>query len=208
MKQTSMSAEELSKALMSTDLQRKNMAYKALFQNPMVRATVQDWIAYYQPRGVDADEIIQEAMILLDETLLNGGFRAESKVTTFLLGICKNLIRSGARKVSRVVFKSEISDAEMNNPDAMANHIELIEQETLEAKRDELIQQALHTLTDKCQEALQAYYFENKTMAQVAEDRGLANAEQAKKAVHRCREKLRETLVANPDLQNILNQMQ
>lgn len=195
-------------ALQSHDPQRRGQVYKALLKDDMIKATIRKWIQFYNPKNLDLEDVLQDSIILLDKALLSGQFKFDSKVRTFLLGICKNVIRSGARRVSRIQFKETISDADLFQADDFAEEIILVEHNELELQRDNLVQEALEQLTEKCKDALQLYYYQNKSMAQVAEDRGLANAEQAKKAVHRCREKLREELLNNPNLLQTLNQLQ
>ena len=196
---------ESAESIFSTDLRVRNQAFKMLYRSPIVAGKVREWAKAYNLSGKTPDDVIQEAIILLDELARNGRFRGESKAETFLLGICKNLIRDSAKKVQRVVFKESLSDADLNSEDSIAELMILEELEETGQRRDRALQDALGQLTDKCREALKLYYFDNKNMADVAASRGLANPDQAKKAVFRCRESLRELIVANPFLYNILN---
>ncbi len=154
----------------------------------------------YNLRDKTSDDVLQEGVILLDELIRTGRFRGDSRVETFLLGICKNLIRDSVKKVNRVVLKDSFNDAALSSEDDVADHLELSELTQAEQRRDNALQEAMRQLTDKCREALSLYYFEQKTMAQVAEARNLANAEQAKKAVFRCRESLRGLVSEHPAL--------
>jgi RNA polymerase sigma factor (sigma-70 family) len=192
------------------DLQTRNNAYKSLYNSGMVANQVKTWLADFRPRHLDADEVIQTAMILLDNILLSGKFnlRGNVKVSTFFLGICRNIIRSGARKVSRVEFKPGFTDADFASADQVADQLVLIEQDDLELERDERVRAALKLITEKCQEALHLYYYEGKSMAQVALARALANADQAKKAVHRCREQLQNELLNDKILQQLITQLE
>lgn len=140
------------------------------------------------------DDVLQEAIILLDDLIRSGRFRAESKVETFLLGICKNLMRDSAKKVKRVIFKESIPEDALRSEDALADHMEMVELKEQESNRDHALTEVMKKLTDKCREALRLYYFEQKTMVEVALARQLANAEQAKKAVFRCRESLKDLI--------------
>lgn len=205
MKIVQLNPGETAESILSTDPRKRNQAFKALYMSPVVAGKVRDWAKTYNLSGKTPDDVIQEGIILLDELARNGRFRGESKAETFLLGICKNLIRDSAKKVKRVVFKESLSDADLNSEDSVADHMVLEELEDAGQRRDQALQEALGQLTDKCRDALKLYYFENKSMADVAASRGLANPDQAKKAVFRCRESLRELIHNNPFLHNILN---
>ena len=74
------------------------------------------------------------------------------------------------------------------------------------SQRDQLLQQLLNQLTDKCKQVLYLYYFLAQSMAQVAEAQGLKNANQAKKAAGRCRKQLEQKIQKQPQLANFLKQ--
>jgi len=198
MKVIHMNPTDLTAALLSSDQTRRNQAFKMLYKSPVVNGKIRDWAKMYNLRDKTPDDVLQEAIILLDELIRSGRFRAESKVETFLLGICKNLIRDSTKKVTRVVFKETIPEESLKSEDQLADHIEMIEIREQEQSRDYALTEIMKKLTDKCREALRLYYFEQKTMMEVALARQLANAEQAKKAVFRCRESLKDLIGNDP----------
>lgn len=200
MKTVQMSQPDLTAALLGTDPLRRNQAFKTLYMSPVINGKIRDWAKMYNLRDKSPDDVLQEGVILLDELIRSGRFRGESKVETFLLGICKNLIRDSVKKVNRVVLKDSFTDAALHSEDDLADHLELSEQTQAEQRRDTALREAMRQLTDKCREALRLYYFEQKSMAEIALARALANAEQAKKAVFRCRESLRGLLSEHPHL--------
>lgn len=193
----------LVEALMDTDQNRRNQAFKILYKSPVVHGKIRDWAKMYNLRDKTPDDVLQEGIILFDELIRSGRFRGESKVETYLLGICKNLIRDSAKKVTRVVFKEIISEEAHLSEDQLADFMEMIELREHEQRRDNALLEVMKKLTDKCREALRLYYFEQKSMLEVALSRQLANAEQAKKAVFRCRESLRELIGNDPRFQQI-----
>jgi RNA polymerase sigma factor (sigma-70 family) len=195
---------DLAKAIVSTDPHERNRAFKALYMSPVVQGKIRDWANVYQLREKTTDDVLQEGMILLDEIIRSGRFRAESRVETFLLGICKNLIRDSGKKVQRVVFKDTLPENALLSADALADHLILLEQNDAEQHRDNALHGAIGQLTEKCRETLRLYYFEQKTMAEVAKLRDLANPDQAKKAVFRCRESLRDLIRNDPRLRQVL----
>lgn len=204
MKIIQFTAQDLTESILSNDPHRQNKALKSLYMNPMVNAKVKDWAKLYNLRDKTPDDVLQEAMVLLYDMVLDGRFRGSSKVETFLLGICKNLIRDSVKKVSRIQWKESFTDAELKSEDEAADQVLLTEQTAEERRRDEALESVLGQLTANCRESLKLYYYQNKSMTEIAEARQLANAEQAKKAVHRCRESLRTLVSGNAGLQHIL----
>ncbi|MBK8566712.1 MAG: sigma-70 family RNA polymerase sigma factor [Saprospiraceae bacterium] len=207
MKTIQMTTPDLLGMLLSGDQRQQNQALKQLFTNRMINAKVQEWAKMYNLREKSPDDVLQEAVILLYDMVLDKRFRGASKVETFLLGICLNLIRDSGKKVNRVQYKESFTDAEMYSEDSLADAVTITEQTNLEQERDKLLEDTMGQLTPNCQESLKLYYFKNKSMTDIAAARLLANAEQAKKAVHRCRESLRNLVKENNALQNIINQL-
>lgn len=194
MKVASLNTPAPNEDFLSADPVRRNRAFASLYRSPVVNGKIREWAKVYNLRDKEPDDVLQEGIILLDEMLRSGRFRAESRVDTFLLGICKNLMRDGLKKVNRILLKDTLPDSALHSADELADYLVLAELTDAERQRDQALREAMSRLTDKCQEALRLYYFEQMTMQQVAEARQLANADQAKKAVFRCRESLRELI--------------
>ena len=194
MKIVTMNGKEFSAAITSGDINRRNAALKLLYKSPVINGTIRTWVNQYNIVKMAPDDILQEGIILLDALVREGKFREESKPETFLLGICRNLIRDNKKKVDRIQLKETFTDAEMDSGETASDALELVELQEEEESRDQLLRKAMAALTENCREALKSYYLDQKSMAQVADDRGLANAKQAKKAVDRCRQSLREKL--------------
>ena len=196
------------KAVTSGDPAKRNEAYNQLCRNKILLLKTMSWANFYGLQKVGPEDILQEAIILLDQKLREGEYQGKSKVETFLLGICKNMIRDNVKaKKGRLVLKKEITDLDCPDEDAVADQMFFESTSDLETRRDELLGKTMEGLTDKCRDALKLYYFEQKSMKEVAYERNLANEEQAKKAVYRCRQQLRELILTNPELLNIINEL-
>lgn len=186
--------------LLHSDARERNRALKQLYDDPVVRNKVRGWLQQYPTVGLEADDVIQESVILLFDAVLEGRFRAESRLRTFLLGICLNYIRNKGRKVKRITFQEELTP-NMATDEEQADSGILREELTEEAaQRDQLLQRAFQQLTDKCRQSLRLYYYESFTMEAIATAIGLKNAKQSKKQVSRCREYLRKIIQKEPDL--------
>ncbi|MEZ4942433.1 MAG: hypothetical protein R3D58_16285 [Saprospiraceae bacterium] len=89
-------AHDLAQAIRSGDAPQPGVK-QATSESGGERQTA-EWANTYNLRNQDPDDVLQEALILLDKLVCEGGFRAESKVETFLLGICRNMIRDTKRQ--------------------------------------------------------------------------------------------------------------
>lgn len=193
------------KAIQSHNQRERNAALKSLYCDPIINNKVRQWANYYQLKGKEPDDILQEAIILLDRNVRAANFEQKSKLETYLLAICKNLMRGNAKKKNRMVWKETITDDIIHQSETFEDHLELREMTEQEKQRDNILNKLINQMKPVCKESLSLYYFKGKTTAQVAEERQLKNADQAKKALYRCRNKLRIVIQNHPILRKILN---
>lgn len=187
------------------DAVARNNALKMLYLDKVVNATIARIIADYNSR-LDADDVLQDAVILLDEMIRSGRFRGDSKLSSFLIGIAKNIIRNGLRNADKVVYKEEITENSSETEDSPEDYLLVQERSENEQKRDQLLHDALGELTARCREVITLYYFKSYSMAQIAEERKLSSAKQAKKDAHDCRQMLKTLVASRPALSNFLMQ--
>lgn len=183
-----------------------NAALRQLYLDKMITAKVRNLIAMFGNSKIDTDDILQEGIMLLYDLIREKKFQQKSNVRTFLIGICKNLIRNYGKKVDRIVLDEEIKDDtnldnEAQNPEVQLLLIEKSEETVV---RDRILGQLLEKLSENCRAVLTLYYFHAKNMTQIAEDRKFKNANIAKKAASRCREQLRSAIVEQPSLAQFL----
>jgi RNA polymerase sigma factor (sigma-70 family) len=208
MKSPNYTDADLIEKIRSGDKMSRNAALRYLYDDPSVLTTVRGFVRDYHFRA-DADDVLQEAMILLDEMLRAGSFRGQSSLRTFLIGICKNLLRNKVRAAEKIKLTDDINDS-----DQIAGGIErdanpedqfIIEETDAAAQtRDSILRGLLTDLTERCRDILNLYYFQAYTMAQVAAERGLANANRAANAAQDCRQQLRQRIAEQPNLMTYL----
>ncbi len=193
---------DLKAALLSQNVRNRNEALKVLYMDVAINAKVNEWSRAYNLKNKEPDDILQEGVILLDQKVRNGSFRGESNVKTYLLGICKRLIWDSAKKKEILDFQDDLGTG-MNVPSY--DHFDDLEKSHDEKQRDTTLNQLIEQMGGNCPEALKNYYFERLKMSEVAEKINLKNANQAKKAVSRCRQKLRIVIENHPVLSQMLN---
>ncbi|MEM9991934.1 MAG: hypothetical protein AAF738_09225, partial [Bacteroidota bacterium] len=76
----------------SNDNKSQNMALRQLYMDEVVTLKIKDFIQYYGTKH-DVDDVLQEGIILMRRLILEDKFNKNSKVRTFLIGICRNLVR-------------------------------------------------------------------------------------------------------------------
>ena len=206
MKFIQLSDEEMLKAIKSGDEKRRNHAFRQIYMDQRLNNKVKAMVTDYGLTSKTWDDVLQDGIILLDNLIREGKFEGRSKITTFLIALCRNLIRDSSKKVDRIDLKETIQDADLmklDNENRPA--IELVELNDEEKKRDETLDHLLQGMTQKCRKALTLYFYEGKSMAEMADEPEFSNYKQTKKKVHTCREQLRKLILENPALVHLLN---
>lgn len=195
---------DLQEALFSNDSRAFNEGLKSLYLDPKINAKINEWCKYRNVKNKEPDDILQEGIMILVENIQNGKFRGDSKVNTYLLGICKFLILGSAKKKDIISLQGHFQEGDEKVAIPMYDHFEEIEQTEAEQTRDTTLMEIIEKMDEKCQTALKLFYYEKLKMAEIAIKRELKNAQQAKKAVGRCRDKLRIVIKSNPSLIQVL----
>ena len=138
--------------------------------------------------GSEADtfDVFQEAVVILYLNASTGKFqpREDSRLSTYLQGIARNVWYAQRRKASRLVAVAEVD----GNPTPRDVH-PLPEDDPLHDRIHDL-ETALATLGDKCRRLLRLFYYEKLSLRRIAEL--MTYTEQtAKNNKYRCVQRLR-----------------
>jgi len=135
----------------------------------------------------DAEDILQESLVVLWERVRSGTFEYQAKLSTFLYATAKNIwLRRLARRRHEVPEPADIPDP----PDDSGTPLEELE----ENERTGAVRQAMEKLGSPCREILLLYYWEEQSMEAIAATLGFANADTAKSKKYQCK-KFLERLV-------------
>jgi RNA polymerase sigma factor (sigma-70 family) len=135
----------------------------------------------------DAEDVLQDSVIILWERVRSGRFEYTAKLSTFLFAIAKNVwSRKRARKQreTAVEFKDDILESED------VSQLELL----VESERSKEIALALEELGDPCKTLLLLYYWEEKSQEEIALQMGFANAATVKSKKYTCKKMLEKIL--------------
>lgn len=137
----------------------------------------------------DARDIFQEAMLVLYDKSKQPDFRLTCKIPTFLYSVSRRLWLKKLQRGNRYVTTDEGLEDTVPVDDVME------EKEKLDADF-ELMESAMLGLGEPCKSLLEAYYFEKKQMAEIAEDFGYTNADNAKNQKYKCLMRLKKLFFA------------
>lgn len=135
----------------------------------------------------DAEDMLQDALIVLWERIRTGRFEHNAQLSTFIYATVKHRwTRELARKKRELRTTEEIDLVATEDP---SNTDELIESEEVKE-----IQDAINRLGEPCRKLLILYYWEELSMEEIARRLGFANAETAKSKKYQCKEQLKKFL--------------
>ncbi len=134
----------------------------------------------------DAEDILQETIIVFWQKAVNPEFKLSAKLSTYLVAVAKNKWMAEMRKKNRLSDNIETQDLTDHEPSSL----EII----LEDEKLNLVEQALSKLNKTCKDILMMYYFEERSMKNIAELLNFAGASVVKAKKYQCKKALEEIL--------------
>ncbi len=149
---------------------------------------VRSWLMRNGCISEDADDLFQEALLVLYDKVRKDDFDLYVKLSTYLMSIAKYMWYNRQRKVksNREVQWSEVDAAP---EEMMENDLEyFLEQEKLYQK----LESALDELGSPCKEVLEAFYMDNMSMEDISKLMDYTNANNAKTQKYKCLNRLKK----------------
>jgi RNA polymerase sigma factor (sigma-70 family) len=135
----------------------------------------------------DAEDILQEAVVVLWEKVRSGKFHYESQLSTFIMGTAKNIwLRRLARRRKEIPEETTIDEVKSLDPSPL--------EELIEKDRSKLVRDSLNKLGDPCKKLLLLFYWEELPLEKIALQMGFANAETVKSKKYQCKKALERIL--------------
>jgi RNA polymerase sigma factor (sigma-70 family) len=151
------------------------------------RRPIVTYILRNQGTEDDAEDVLQEALIVLWERVKHGTFEYQAKLSTFVYATAKNIwLRRLARNRREISSSSDSFDIATHD----ANPLEVLE----ENERIIAIQKAMEKLGNPCHDLLLLYYWEELSMEEIALKLGFANADTVKSKKYQCKKALEKLL--------------
>ncbi len=138
----------------------------------------------------DADDMVQESLIVLWERVRTGRYEHTSAIGTFLFATARNL---WLRRLARRRREQPLAPSHQDQPAGDPSPLEaMLEEEDTVCVRD-----ALERLGDPCRALLVQFYWEEESMEEIARRLGFANAATAKSKKYQCKEQLKRLMTTS-----------
>lgn len=135
----------------------------------------------------DAEDALQEAVIILWERVRANRFEYSARLSTFIYATVRNL---WLRRLARMRHESPADIESQAGQIEDASSLDIM----VESEEARIVHEALVTLGDPCKTLLILFYWEEKTMEQIAAALHFANAETAKAKKYQCKKALQKLL--------------
>jgi RNA polymerase sigma factor (sigma-70 family) len=137
----------------------------------------------------EAEDIYQESIIVFWQNVSSGKFELTAKISTYLVAVAKNKWMVELRK-----RKFNITE---DPPENTQNDDPLILDEMIENEDSEKIRTALDQIQPVCKKLLILFYFEERSMKEIAQILQFANPNVAKSKKYQCKDALKKMLLKN-----------
>ena len=174
-----MDEKHLLQGLATNDRKSVETIYKESFN------VIQSMILNNQGSADDAQDIFQEALIVLYEKVRQGSFELNCQIRTYLYAVSKRLWLKRLQQQRRMY--ADWNDAD--EPVSVDADLERHQQEDADFER---MEQAIQQLGEPCKGLLEAYYPQKQNMATIAEQFGYTNADNAKNQKYKCLMRLKK----------------
>lgn len=147
---------------------------------------VSGYVKTHGGNDADAEDALQESIIVLWQNVCSGSFQLTSKLGTYLMAVAKNKWREELRK--RRNFSSVKESRDFSNDEADSLDMMVTQEET------NLVHRALNTISPLCKQLLLLFYFEERNLGDIAQILKFANADVAKSKKYQCKKALEKEL--------------
>ncbi|MCH9006783.1 sigma-70 family RNA polymerase sigma factor [candidate division KSB1 bacterium] len=137
-------------------------------------------------READAEDMLQEAIIVLWQNVCSGEFELRSKLSTYLLAVAKNKWLAERRKRSKIADTELPVEKSDGKPSAL--------QQVIADEDTAMVRRALDALKPVCRELLMLFYFEERSFKDIARIMGFAGETVAKSKKYQCKKALESAL--------------
>ena len=135
----------------------------------------------------DAKDMLQESIIVLWQNVSAGRFKLQSKLSTYLVAVAKNKWMVEMRKKKRFVQDDPPDNMHPTEPGILDK---IVNDETIERVRI-----ALEQITPICKQLLLLFYFEERSMEEIAKILSFANMNVAKAKKYQCKKALQDVVM-------------
>lgn len=131
----------------------------------------------------DAQEIYQEAMLVVYDKLQKPDFKLSCSLKTYIYSVCRNMWMYQLRKTEQ--NQARFSDFEQFIP---------VEEDIAgeNPEYEAILGEVMNLIDDKCRQLLELFYYHSLSLEIIAEKLGYNNSNTAKSKKNKCMDKARE----------------
>ncbi len=130
-------------------------------------------------RNEDAEDLLQEALVVLWNNAKNPNFELTAKPSTYLYAIVKNLWLKSVEKNKRLTSEDQIP-----------LNVHSVQQETDKTMDHSIVRKMLNQMGETCRQVLLMFYYDGLDMQTIAKANNFANSDVAKAKKHQCLKEL------------------
>lgn len=157
-------------------------AFKLLYRD--YYRMVEYFVSKNSGNSADAEDIFQEAMIVLYNYSRESSFTLSCSIKTYIYSVCRNLWLKQLRKRDRQVTVKDFETFESIGA----------EEYTEDNEQVNLVTNAMQQLGEGCRKILTLFYYHKKNMEEIAAEMGYTNADNAKNQKYKCLQHLKTKL--------------
>jgi len=143
---------------------------------------VKKYIRSNNGKGEDAEDMFQDALVILYKYIKTGQYDESYSLGGFLMTVCKNLWINKAKKDSRNVRIDKYD---------MPDHNDVVD-DMITQEREKMVADAMSELGPRCQELLMLSNFEKLSSREIAEKMGFESEDAVKTRKYKCMQRLME----------------
>lgn len=170
-----------------------NFAFGKLYQDNFQR--ISKFVQNNSGNEADAEDLFQDAMIVLVEKLRQDNFQLTASIDTYVYAICKNLWFKKLRDKNYELSVDEIQSVIFLN--SINNAID-DEKTYLEKLKGYLVK-----ITDHCNRLIHDIFFNEKGIEQIQKDFGYTTRHNAQNQKHKCVEQIRKIKAQEEKLKKV-----
>lgn len=168
----------------------REKALHQIYINGTVKGKLTSLITNNSGNTHDAEDIYQEAIIVLDRNIREGHYRLEGNLTSYLYSTGKFLWMNYLRK-KRLTLKENFHDSDLISTSVQPDKIYMSEE------KKKYLQSLLSKLGPRCQNILELWQL-SYSMDEIAQKLNIGDASIARKAKYDCQQQLIKLILANP----------
>ena len=157
---------------------------------------VRNYITMNSGDRQEADDIFQDAVMIMYKKLKTGEALEVQSVDAYMLFICKNLWINRAAKLSKNIRLDRLKPIEDNTVSVLES--------ILDTEKNNAFEKLFALVGEKCKELLIMVLYNKKSMEEIAVKMQFTSANAAKTQHYRCKQKLSELVEQDVILKSIL----